>query len=44
MASAMVASLDDPETGHWLEAMSRELSAAQAEVFRLLVIMLKERA
>jgi DNA-binding transcriptional MerR regulator len=44
MASAMVASLDDPETGHWLEAMARELSAAQAEVFRLLVIMLKERA
>jgi len=43
MATVMVTSLDGTETGHWLEAMSRELSAAQAEVFRLLVITLKER-
>jgi DNA-binding transcriptional MerR regulator len=44
MASAMVASVDDAETGHWLKMLSQELSAAQAEVFRLLTIMLKERA
>jgi DNA-binding transcriptional MerR regulator len=43
MTSAMVRSLDDAETGQWLAAMSPELSAAQAEVFRLLVILVKER-
>jgi hypothetical protein len=43
MASAMVTSLDDTGTSHWLEAMSQELSVPQAETFRLLVIMLKER-
>ncbi|WP_261986640.1 hypothetical protein [Actinomadura sp. HBU206391] len=39
----MVTSLDDTETGHWLEAISQEMSVAQAEVFRLLLIMLKEQ-
>jgi DNA-binding transcriptional MerR regulator len=43
MASLMVTSLDDIETGHWLDAIWQELSAAQTEVFRLLVIRLKER-
>jgi DNA-binding transcriptional MerR regulator len=43
MASVMVASLEDAETGHWLAELSQELSAAQAEAFRLLLIMLKER-
>ncbi|MGH3387552.1 MAG: MerR family transcriptional regulator, partial [Actinomadura sp.] len=44
MAAAMVASLDDAETGHWLETLSQELPAAQAETFRLLVRILKERS
>ncbi|SEG56295.1 DNA-binding transcriptional regulator, MerR family [Thermomonospora echinospora] len=43
MASVMIGSLEDPATDHWMEAMWEELSAAQAEVFRLVVIMLKER-
>lgn len=43
MATAMVASLDDDQTGYWLAAMSEELGAAPAEVFRQLVTMLKER-
>jgi hypothetical protein len=43
MASALVASVDDAETGHWLKMLSQELSAAQYEAFRLLMIMLKER-
>jgi DNA-binding transcriptional MerR regulator len=43
MASAMVASLDDTGTGHWLDAMAQELSAAQTEAFRHLVRLLKER-
>lgn len=44
LASAMVGSLDQEETGHWLAALSEELSPAQAEAFRQLVIILKERA
>lgn len=44
LAAAMVGSLDQVETGHWLAALSEELSPAQAEVFRQLVIILKERA
>lgn len=44
LASMMVASLDDAGTGHWLEELSEELPAAQAETFRQLMIMLKERA
>lgn len=43
LASAMLASVDGAETGHWLKMLSQELSAAQAEAFRLLMIMLKER-
>ncbi|GIH91235.1 MerR family transcriptional regulator [Planobispora siamensis] len=55
MAAAMVANLpgaEDPaapgsrgdgEGGAWLEALSAELSPAQAEVFRLVVVTLKER-
>lgn len=43
MASAMVTSLDDARIGRWLEAVSQEMSAAQAEVVRHLVIMLKAR-
>jgi DNA-binding transcriptional MerR regulator len=41
MAAAMIASVDDVETGRWLEAVGAELSAAQAEAFRLLVTTLK---
>ncbi|MEJ3745662.1 MerR family transcriptional regulator [Actinomycetes bacterium KLBMP 9797] len=44
LAAAMVGSLDQVETGHWLAALSEELSPAQAEVFRQLVIIVKERA
>jgi DNA-binding transcriptional MerR regulator len=43
MATAMTESLDDPETGRWLDTITPEMSAAQAEVFRLLVTRLKER-
>ncbi|GGO60574.1 MerR family transcriptional regulator [Nonomuraea cavernae] len=49
MASAMIASLPPPGTGsdtvggQWLGMMYAEVSPAQIEVFRLLVIMLKER-
>lgn len=50
MASVMVtSSLDDTGTDHrvetdqWMEEVLQELSAAQAETFRLLVLMLKER-
>ncbi|TDD90744.1 MerR family transcriptional regulator [Actinomadura rubrisoli] len=43
MASAMVTSLEDTEAGHWLEELSREISAAQAEAFHLMVTVLKER-
>jgi hypothetical protein len=34
----------DADGGPWLEALSAEVSPAQAEVFRLLVITLKEKA
>ncbi|GAA2757853.1 MerR family transcriptional regulator [Actinopolymorpha rutila] len=43
IASAMVGSVEDPETGRWLATMTRELSAAQTEVFRALVTRLRER-
>ncbi|MFG1616203.1 MerR family transcriptional regulator [Nonomuraea wenchangensis] len=43
MVSVMLASLDDAANGQWLEELLRELPAAQAEVFRLLVTQLKER-
>ncbi|MGC9670741.1 MerR family transcriptional regulator [Planosporangium sp. 12N6] len=43
LASAMLASLDHPDTGQWLETMAKELSAAQVEAFRLTLILLKER-
>jgi DNA-binding transcriptional MerR regulator len=35
--------VDNAGGGHWLRTMYAEVSAAQAEVFRLVVIMLKER-
>ncbi|GIF96765.1 MerR family transcriptional regulator [Catellatospora citrea] len=44
MAAAMVASLDEAETGRWLDLMTSELAPAQAEVLRLMVTTLKERA
>ncbi|WP_144118632.1 MerR family transcriptional regulator [Catellatospora sichuanensis] len=44
MAAAMVASLDEAETGRWLDLMTSELTPAQAEVLRLMVTTLKERA
>jgi hypothetical protein len=42
MATLMVASLADSATGRWLDAMSEDMSAAQAAVFRLMVTKLKE--
>lgn len=42
MVSVMIASLDEASTGQWLEELLRELPAAQAEVFHLLVTQLKE--
>jgi DNA-binding transcriptional MerR regulator len=44
LASAIVASLDEADTAHWLDVVSAELPAAQAEVFRHLVVVLKEHA
>ncbi|MEU6036494.1 MerR family transcriptional regulator [Actinomadura sp. NPDC047616] len=43
MASLMVTSLEHVEFGGWLESMALELSPAQAETFRRLVAILKER-
>ncbi len=43
MASVIVTSLDDAETGRWLGDLSQELPTAQAQTFSLLVAMLKER-
>jgi hypothetical protein len=43
MASAILASLDDTRHGHWLATLSQELSPAQAECFRQLVTILRER-
>lgn len=43
MVAALINSLRDPSTSHWLKTMSRELSTAQARVFERLVAMLKER-
>jgi DNA-binding transcriptional MerR regulator len=44
MATAMTASLDEAETGRWLELMASELAPAQIEVLRLMVTTLKERS
>jgi DNA-binding transcriptional MerR regulator len=44
MAAAMVASLEQAETSHWLDLMTTELAPAQAEVLRLMVTILKERS
>jgi DNA-binding transcriptional MerR regulator len=44
MAAAMMGTPSDADGGPWLEALSAEVSPAQAEVFRLLVITLKEKA
>lgn len=43
MVALMIASLDDAGNGQWLAELLKELPAAQAEVFRLLVAQLKER-
>lgn len=43
LAAAMAASLDQAETGQWLAMLSDELSPAQGEVFRRLVMIVKER-
>lgn len=39
--STMLTGFDDAEAGQWLAAMSTELSAAQAEVVRLLMLRLR---
>jgi hypothetical protein len=44
MAAAMIGTPSDADGGQWLEALSAEVSPAQAEVFRLLVITLKKEA
>ncbi|MEO3784682.1 MerR family transcriptional regulator [Actinocorallia sp. B10E7] len=44
MAAAMAANTDPPERSwQWLEEMAVEVSPAQAEVFRLLVALLREK-
>ena len=43
MASMMADGAAGAETSRWLDAMTRELSPAQAETLRLLLITLKER-
>lgn len=42
MAEAAVAHLGDTGTGHWLDTVAEELPPAQAEVFRMMVLTLKE--
>ncbi|GAA4572829.1 MerR family transcriptional regulator [Planotetraspora kaengkrachanensis] len=43
MVTAMIGTPADAPGGGWLEAMTAEVSPAQAEVFRLLVLTLKDR-
>ncbi|RAY14020.1 MerR family transcriptional regulator [Actinomadura craniellae] len=43
MITVMITSLDDPDNHHWLDELTRELPAAQAETFRLMTTLLKER-
>jgi DNA-binding transcriptional MerR regulator len=43
MAAALVASRNDTESARWLNVVTRELPAAQAQVFRLLTALLEER-
>ncbi|MFC5996368.1 MerR family transcriptional regulator [Pseudonocardia hispaniensis] len=43
LATVIITSLDDARTAHWLAAISLDMSAAQTEVFRMLMIELKER-
>ncbi|TNY37109.1 MerR family transcriptional regulator [Thermomonospora catenispora] len=43
MVTAMLSAVDDGRMDDWLRAVSAELSAAQAEVFRQVVTMLRER-
>lgn len=43
-AAAMADGHDDVDAARWLDAMSHELSAGQVEVFRRLMITMKERA
>lgn len=44
MAAAIVAGGDQAETGRWLDLAAAELAPAQAEVLRLMVTTLRERA
>jgi DNA-binding transcriptional MerR regulator len=44
IAAATVASLDDAETGRWMDLMAAELAPAQAKVLRLMITTLKEQA
>lgn len=44
MATAMTSTADDPATARWWRSMAQELSPAQAEVFRQLLLVLRERA
>ncbi|MEV0729743.1 MerR family transcriptional regulator [Polymorphospora sp. NPDC050346] len=43
MVTALVDSLDDPDSSHWLEVTSRELPPAQQAVIRSMVELLKEQ-
>ncbi len=44
LVAAAAGSLADPESRQWLETVTRELSAAQVEVLRLLMTIMEERA
>jgi DNA-binding transcriptional MerR regulator len=44
LATAMVESLGNPETAHWMGAVSEEFSPAQAETFRQLITILTTRS
>lgn len=44
MITAMLSAVDDQQMDDWLREVSAELSAAQTEVFRLVVKMLREQA
>ncbi len=42
MAAAMTTTAEDPATAHWWHSMTQEMSPAQAEVFRQLLLLLRE--
>ncbi|MEV0135642.1 MerR family transcriptional regulator [Dactylosporangium sp. NPDC050688] len=43
MATAMTTTAEDPATARWWQSMTQEMSPAQAEVFRQLLLVLRER-